>query len=417
MKIIIVGSGLAGLTAALTANKNGNEVIIIEKLKTIGGNSRKASSGINFFGINDNPDLFFQDIMSSGHYKNNPSLVHTLIHHTNYAKQFLTNLGLNFNKIFMGGGHSVPRTHSIHHSQKNIGSILVERLYEEVKKSDIKVITECKLLDINIQCNKVHEILCLINNNTTVISCDVVILASGGYSCNPQLLGKYSELPTTNNQTTTGDSIIICKKRDVSISNIEDIQIHPTSFIDPHNPTNKFKFLAPEALRGLGSVLVNSTGSRFTFELDTRDKVTKDIFDNKYCIGNYPNVLLICDENILKNFGPTSSFYLYKKLLQKFNTIEDISRIYNLDIKNLQNSLQNQHPPYYVSIITPAVHYTMGGITINNNSQVLSNEGKVISGLYACGEVSSGVHGGNRLVGNSLLECVVFGMIAGNQKT
>lgn len=412
MKVIVIGSGLAGLTAAYISFLNGNEVTILEKTNTIGGNSLKASSGINFLGLNDTMEMFFQDTIKSGGC--NTDLVSLLIEHSECAKQFLQHCGLNFNKVFLGGGHSVARTHSINDdSKRSIGSILVNCVHDKIKMTNIKIKTSCRVIDLDIKNNKILGVVC----ENMYIKCDQVILATGGYGCNSQLLGSYyGKFPTTNGTTTTGDGVVICMKNNLKVSNLNDVQIHPTSFIDPLHSENKFKFLAPEAFRGLGGVLIDKTGNRFVNELETRDNVTNTIINKSQHVYGCPNVLLIVDNNILTKFGESSKFYLSKKLITKFDNLFDISQKYSINFPNLKKSLQTLYKPYYVAVVTPAVHYTMGGVNINVNAQVMSIKGILIEGLYACGEVTTGVHGKNRLVGNSLLECVVFGIIAGNGK-
>lgn len=408
--VIVIGSGLAGLVSAYISHLNGNKTIILEKLDKVGGNSIKASSGINFIASSSDNDLFIDDILSSGSY-NNINLVKTLVNNSDNAKKFLADCGLKFNKIFSGGGHSVPRTHSISDdSGSNIGWILVNCLHNKVINAGIQIKLCSRVIDLDIEKNSVKGVIC----ENEYIKCNKIILATGGYSCNNQLLKKYSNFPTTNNVSTTGDGIIMSLKNNINVMNLDDIQIHPTSFVDPLNTTNKFKFLVPEALRGLGGVLIDKTGKRFTNELNTRDKVTSDILNNPYHVIECPNVLLIVNENILEKLGKVSKFYTSKGLMKKFDNIQEISNKYDINFHNLQNSLKNQKSPYYVATVTPAIHYTMGGIEINQHSQVISKKGYPINGLYACGEVTTGVHGKNRLVGNSLLECVVFGIIAGN---
>lgn len=411
MKVIVVGSGLAGLTAAYVSYFNNNEVILLEKNEKIGGNSLKATSGINFLGKNDSTTLFYQDTIRSGEY-NNEQLVQLLINKSIDAREFLESLGLRFDKVFNGGGHSVPRTHSISGDpRKNIGNILVNTLYDKIKQTNILVKTNIRVTDINIQEGKVTGVV----TSQGFMSCDYVIFATGGYGCSPELLGKYGGIPTTNDITTSGDGQLICIKNGINVTNLEDIQIHPTAFVDTSNITNKFKFLAPEALRGLGGILIDKSGNRFTNELDTRDKVTHNIFYNCQHIFEDPTVLLVCGDNEVKKFGPTSSFYVHKKLLEKHENVNSIAKKYDIPIQSLTKTLQIKQKPYYVALVTPAVHYTMGGVEINSHTEVISYGGQPIKGFFACGEVTTGVHGKNRLVGNSLLECVVFGMIAGKK--
>lgn len=410
MKVIVVGSGLAGLTTAYTLYKNGHNVIVLEKNGKVGGNSLKASSGINFLGYNDSYKKFYDDTMKAGQYKNNIDMVNIMVNNNQIAKSFLESLGLRFNKRWLGGGHSTERTYSIiGHSKKNIGTILVQTLKEKLNDLNIPIFINSRVNNIDFTNNIVKGVY----YNDKYIKCDAVVLATGGYGCSPALLGRYGEFPTTNDITTTGDGIYLVNQYNVSIKNLEDIQLHPTSFIDPLDPDSKHKFLLPEAFRGLGSVLVDKTGKRFVNELDTRDVISNAIL-NAVPIKKRGEVLLISNDNILKEYGSNSEFYKQKKLFIKYDNSNEIANKYKISHMELNNSLSSLNPPYYVAIVTPAVHYTMGGIVVDSFGRVLLNTGKYIKGLYACGEVTTGMHGKNRLIGNSLLECVVYGLIIGS---
>ena len=414
MKVVIIGSGLSGLVAAYTTMlSSSNQVIILEKNKKIGGNSTKASSGINFINRKegDSEERFFADTMKAGKYKNNAHLVSLLIRHSDMAKKLLESLSLDFNKVFLGGGHSLPRTHSISgHPKGNIGNILVNTLFDKNKELGVPILTDYVVHDIHIHENRAVGVM----TSSGYIPCDAVVLATGGYGNCKKLLGKYASLPTTNAVTTTGDGIYIGMKNNLLIKNLEDVQVHPTAFVDPENKSSNWKFLLPGAYRGLGSVLIEKNGNRFTNELGTRDKVSHDILNNTSHVPECPQVLLVADQKILDRYGDASKFYTKKKLFVKYNTVSDISKTYDINMKNLKNSLSNLAPPYYVAVVTPAVHYTMGGIVIDDKCRVYKNTLEMVSNLYACGEVTTGLHGGNRLIGNSLLECVVFGMIVGS---
>lgn len=201
---------------------------------------------------------------------------------------------------------------------------------------------------------------------------------------------------------------------------------------------NNWKFLAAEALRGLGGILLHpTTGRRFTNELNTRDAVTMDI--QSKCPRSDNRALLVMSEKVYDKYTNNINFYMSKNLVKKV-PIRDL--IQNYDLQTTEPDLVNELKNYsdvdtkdkfdrsliinsfdgnispetsvYVGEITPVVHFTMGGVKINENSQVImkNSESVLSKGLYAVGEVSGGVHGANRLGGSSLLECVVFGKIA-----
>jgi len=220
---------------------------------------------------------------------------------------------------------------------------------------------------------------------------------------------------------------------------MDQIQIHPTGFVDPTDRYNNVKFLAAEALRGLGGILIDPrNGERFVNELTTRDKVTDAIFNAKLP----DNVAyLILSEKVYDVYSNNINFYMFKKLIKK-TTIKEFYEEVNSSNNNkwvggkqkfidqlISYSDESVEDKYgravrvnnfgsavtedtviYVGEITPIVHFTMGGVKINEHSQVLNKKNEIVShGLYSAGEVTGGVHGANRLGGSSLLECVVFG--------
>ena len=415
MIICIIGSGLAGLLAAyISSFCEEDQIFIVEKNKKVGGNSSKASSGINFLEPNteDSKSLFISDTLKAGKYHNNQDLVDMMVSYSTISKVILEKLfNIKFNTKVKSGGHSVPRTYSIQgHPKGNIGNILISTIYEYIKKrNNINLLFDNKVTDFIIQDNKIYGIVC---NNKFIINCQKVIIAAGGYGNSKQLV-KYGNFPTTNNLTATGDIIITAKKKGILVKNLNDIQIHPTAFIDPDNKLNKFKFLAPEALRGHGGILVDKNGKQFVDNLETRDRVTNAILYEANHVQGCPNVLLICGKNIENTFGIKKiSFYGGKKLMKKMS-IEEISDTFQINKNTLRQTLSNfSCNSYYVSLVTPAIHYTMGGIVIDGKARVYDVRNKLIKGLYAVGEVTTGVHGKNRLCGNSLLECVVFAIQA-----
>lgn len=229
------------------------------------------------------------------------------------------------------------------------------------------------------------------------------------------------------------------------------MQIHPTGFVDPNAPTAPTKFLAPEALRAYGGVLLNGDGKRFTDELTLRDRVTAAIYRQTDSVHNHPQSLMskllpekysaaymILTDEAVEGFGKsTLGFYASKGFFTQVEGIEDLAKTLDVDEKQLKQDFKeyDRHvgseavdstgktyfpglisgpTKYWVGLITPVVHYTMGGLNMNSDAAILAEDDTtVIPGLYGAGEVTGGVHGHNRLAGNSLLECVVFGRTAG----
>jgi succinate dehydrogenase/fumarate reductase flavoprotein subunit len=210
--------------------------------------------------------------------------------------------------------------------------------------------------------------------------------------------------------------------------------VHPTGFVHAEDPDNKTKFLCGEALRGEGGLLLNSQGRRFVNELDLRDAVTAKM--NEQSGRKY----IVLNAKAAVDLGAHLGFYTFKKLMKKYDSSRALAEDLGMDPEALAAELKAYNrsaeqkcdafnktvfpavpfetdEEYYAGEVTPVLHYTMGGIRMNPKAQIMrqgpGGDLQVIHRLYGAGEVTGGVHGNNRLGGNSLLECVVFGRIAG----
>ena len=282
-----------------------------------------------------------------------------------------------------------------------------------------------------------------------------VILATGGYAADfteNSLLKRHRpefwDLPTTNGEHCTGDGHKIALAIGASAVDLEKVQVHPTGLVDPNEPTAKVKFLAAEALRGVGGLLLDNTGSRFVDELQHRDYVTGKIWENKkVCFTRlnvshltdltrqYP-IRLVLNGKASKEIEWHCKHYVGRGLMKRFDSGEALAKEFGLPssvlkktFEDYNQSVRTQKDPFgkkffqgewkfddffHVAIMTPVLHYTMGGLEIDPESRVLDKNGRPIPGLFAAGEVAGGVHGANRLGGSSLLGCVVFGRVSGD---
>lgn len=383
MAIVIIGSGLSGLVTALTIEENSdNNVIILEKEDKIGGNSIKASTGITGIGENDSADNLYEDIIKSGKGYSNHKLAKTLSKHALETISYLKSIGADLSDIVNGGGHSKKRVYR----PKNggVGKMLIDTVKSNLKRTNI--ITNSHVIKILHEHNRIRGVRYILNNKIYFIETPIVVLTTGGYGYNKELLRKYigcvADSPTTNGHYSTGDGILLGSEIGAETVDMDKVQLHPTGFVDPKDPYNNSKFLAPELFRSLGAKLINENNERFCDELGTRDYITRQIKKQKICY-------MIFGKDIFDKSGQYGEFYLKKGFIQKVGD-------------------------GYKCEITPCIHYTMGGLKINKKGKVLNKDEQPIKGLYAAGETTGGLHGENRLVGNSLLECVVFGKIIGN---
>lgn len=475
-KIIIVGGGLAGMSAALSALEAGGNVVLVDKEANLGGNSAKASSGINGcntkiqkrMGISDSPELFHHDTMTAGDRENDHILVDILVRDSASAVHFLIDNGVALEDINLLGGHSVPRTHWLLSPKEGrplpIGVAIIRALQAKLEEwrtnhpDKLQIRLNTRVLGLvtwndYITGVRVHGE----GEKIDEINGKAVVLTTGGFSADrdneTSLLSEFAalllNLPTTNGNFASGDGVKMARAMGAGLVGMDKVQVHPTAFIDPKNPNAGTKFLAAEALRGKGAILVNEQGKRFGNELGRRDHLTDLI--NKNCarqseMGNLPIAYMLMNNESAESFGrPAFTFYAkikgffkellnvnelaneigcpveqLRKTLEDYNTFVD-QKASDTDFKdpfgkNVFPFKFNMDQPFFVAKITPAIHYTMGGLQIDRHTFVYNEfMHKPFEGLLAAGEVTGGVHGSNRLGGNSLLECVVFGRIAGKQ--
>lgn len=269
-----------------------------------------------------------------------------------------------------------------------------------------------------------------------------VILTAGGFGndhSNTSLLQQYSrnneeDLPTTNGPWATGDGVKMGQQIGAKLVDMSEIQVHPTGFMNPKQREDKTKFLAPEALRGSGGIMINNKGERFVNELDLRSKVVEQMRTQQK-LGNTP-FRLVMNNEMREAFGPNMGFYIRFGLFSEYENVKAMASDIGIDEEILKHTLldykknaEDSSDPFgkevfpngkgldvedtiYVAEITPVIHYTMGGLKVDEKAQIYDMNDHVIPGLFGAGEVTGGVHGKNRLAGNSLLECVVYGRIA-----
>lgn len=388
--------------------------------------------------------------------------VRVLAEHSAAAMDFLYSRGLNLSDIVQLGGHTAARTHRFPPTADGkplpVGFTIVNALRKYVE-SDLSgyvtVKTQCLFQGLHSdEQGRVDgvSVRCAAGEGVEVVK-GAVVLAAGGYAndrSDSSLLRQYAPdlyaYPTTNGPWATGDVIKALRKdRSISLVDMDQVQVHPTGFVDPKDPTFHTKFLAPEALRGCGAILLGKDGKRFANELGRRDYLTQQILEHGWRYDNKADTpivaaMLLTDAVINKFSAPSAGFYKFKGLIVDVKTLAGAGEHLGVSEQQLQQTLKgyrdaaddseddfgkavfptvlNDDDHFYVAYITPTLHYCMGGIEINSRAQVLvSNNGDTqpLSGVYAAGEVSGGVHGRNRLGGNSLLECVVFGRLAGQR--
>jgi fumarate reductase flavoprotein subunit len=431
--VVVIGAGGAGLSAAIAAKEAGADVAVFEKMSIIGGNTTRATGGLNACGtpyqkakgIEDSVELFFSDTMKGGYEKNDPALVRNLAEKSASSVAWLTEMGVDMSDVGRMAGASVSRTHRPAGGAA-VGPAIVAGLDKQAEEVlGIPVYTESKVTGIIVQGGRVTGVEVSASGKTHKVSAKAVVLASGGFGANNEmaagLVPSLRGFATTNQPGATGDGIGLAEKAGADFVDMAEIQTHPT-----YAPG---KEMITEAVRGNGAILLNKKGARFIDELQTRDVVSAAILaqDGK-------TSYLVFDDSVRKSLSAIES-YVKLKIVVEAPTPEALAQQIGADPATLAAAIGKYNQavaskkdaefnradmprslsvaPYYAIEVLPAVHHTMGGVKIDTGTHVISKNGQAIPGFYAAGEVTGGVHGGNRLGGNAVADVVTYGRIAG----
>ncbi|OAR02848.1 hypothetical protein LLEC1_04641 [Akanthomyces lecanii] len=454
-RVIVVGGGLSGLSAAHTIYLAGGNVVVLDKQGFFGGNSTKATSGINGAltrtqvdnKVGDSVKQFYDDTLKSARDKARPDLIKVLTYKSAAAVEWLQDVfNLDLTLVSRLGGHSQPRTHRGHDAKfpgMAITYALMQRLEElaETEPHRVQIIKKARVTGLTKEGNSILGVSYEFDGQNQTVE-GPVVLATGGYAADfgeTSLLKKHRPdtygLATTNGTHATGDGQKMVMDIGGNGIDMDKVQVHPTGLVDPKDPGSKWKFLAAEALRGEGGLLLNADGDRFCDELGHRDYVSgmmwKEKEKNKFPIrlilnSKASNVLdfhtrhysgrglmkKMSGEELAKEIGCKPDHL--QSTFKKYNSIADGKEKDPWGKKFFHNLPLDINDTFHVAVMEPVLHFTMGGIEINDKAQVLNQDKKPFDGLFACGELAGGVHGANRLGGSSLLGCVVYGRVAGD---
>ncbi len=432
--IVIVGAGGAGLTAATEAADKGANVIVLEKAGIVGGNTNSSTGGLNAsetsvqkrLNIKDSNEQFFKDTMKGGHYKNDEILVREMVEKSAKIVDWLQSdiVGADLSDVGIMGGSSNKRTHRPVGGQA-IGTHLVPKLYDAAKNAGAEIRVNSTVTDVLEENGRAVGVKVKNDAGEYTIKAKAVIIATGGFGANPQMIEKYRPdlkgFATTNVKTTTGDAFLWLKKFNAKLRLMDAIQIHPS--VIPGKGV-----LITEAVRGNGAIMISHEGKRFVNELDTRDVTSaailalpekrafiffnQEVRKSLKAIEDYDKKGFLVTgktlEEIAEKLGMNES--VLKQTVETYNKAQASARDSEFGRKDMACSLKTG--PYYAVEIEPAIHHTMGGLVINTRGQVMNENNEVIPNLYAAGEVTGGVHGDNRLGGNSVADITIFGKIA-----
>ena len=384
-------------------------------------------------GYFDSVELMELDTMIGGKGKNNPELVKALAENSADAIEWLASIGAEVKNVGAFGGASVKRIHRPVNADGKVtavGAYIVPILEKNLQDRNVQFLFDTTANEIIMKDGKAVGIKGTGKDGHKVtINAKSVVIATGGFGANAEMVEKYKPelkgFATTNAEGAQGQGIDMATAAGAATVDMDQIQIHPTVHIEEDGNAH----LITEGLRGDGAILVNAEGKRFYDEVSTRDKVSAAIIAQPE-----KSAWLVVDQSMVDKSAVIAG-YIKSGYTVTGATYEELAKAMGVDEATFTSTMNTWNQaveaksdaefgrtsfanplataPYYAIKITPAVHHTMGGIVINLKAEVLNEKGEAISGLYAAGEVTGGVHGANRLGGNAVADFVVFGRISG----
>lgn len=444
-EIIVIGAGGAGFCAAIEAKENGADVIILEKMPMVGGNT--LISGAEYAapgnwiqqseGIEDSPDLMAQDMLIGGDNVNDPVLVQVVAENALADAIWLRDdVGVIWeDELMFFGGHSVKRSLI---PQGASGVEIITKLQAKAEELAIPVLTNTRATElISDESGRIVGVKAEGDGvNYTFTAAKGVILATGGFGSNLEMRTQYNpdidaSILSTNSVGSTGDGIIMAQQVGAELTGMEHIQTYP--ICDPL--TGTLLYFDDARLYGY-SVIVNLEGERFVEELGRRDEMSMAIkAQTGSCCYEIIDQLGFDESKLEENHAAELEYLYTNDLLVKADTLEEAAAFFGIDYETMKKTIDDynsyveagsdpefnkrslptkiEQGPFYILKAVPAVHHTMGGIKINEDAQVIGTDGEIIAGLYAAGETTGGIHGTNRLGSCALADITVFGRIAG----
>lgn len=444
--VVVIGAGGAGFSAAIEAKNAGANVVLLEKMPAVGGNSLISGAEMNAaknwvqpkLGINDDsPELHAEDTYKGGDMKGDMNVIKVMTHNAlDAAKWCRDYLGVRFedDNLFFFGGHSrkralIPVGHT--------GTEFITKFQAKADELGIPVITNMKAEElIKDKSGRVVGVKATMNGASYTFNAKGgVVLATGGFGANPEMVKKYNpkideRFKTTDAPGTTGEALYMAERAGAQLVNMGYIQTYPIC-----DPISGVIELIADA-RFDGAIMLNQEGKRFVEELQRRDVLSEAILKQTggYCwvlwndkIGSISNtvkehpteyeaftkqgIMATCDDLKCVSDFTKIPFDSLKGTVNRVSSMTGKGN--DKDFNHRSGLVDMTQGKYYVIKAVPSVHHTMGGVRINEKAQALTAEGKAIPGLWAAGEVTGVTHGTNRLGGNAYTDIIVFGRIAG----
>ncbi len=392
--VLVIGGGGAGTSAAIEAHEAGASVMIVTKLRMGDANTMMAEGGIQAADKpNDSPAIHFVDAFGGGHFAAKRDLLAKLVCDAPEAIQWLSDLGVEFDKeadgtmvTTHGGGTSRKRMHA---AKDYSGAEIMRTLRDEVLNRQIPVVDFTAAIELILDENGKAAGAVLMNMETKelmVAKAKTVIIATGG-------AGRmhYQGFPTSNHYGATADGLVLGYRAGAKLLYAETLQYHPTGAA---HPTQIFGALVTEKVRSLGAKLVNKNGEVFMHPLETRDvtaaSIIRECSDRDNGLETANGVAVWLDTPMIEVIGGEGT--IEKRIPAMMRMFME----YGIDIR--------KEP----ILVYPTLHYQNGGLDITPDGMTTN-----IENLFVAGEAVGGIHGKNRLMGNSLLDIIVFGRSAG----
>ena len=449
--VVVIGTGFSGTAAAIEAKMGGASVVVLEKMRVLGGNSA-INGGIiacvgsklqKKKGIKDSPDLLLKDMLKAGLGLNHRELVKIVAAKSGEVVEWSEDvLGVEYKpEVLQLGGHSVPRSLK---TKEGTGAAFIKPALKKIRDLGIpirtRVLASKLIVDesrrvVGIQVRERYKFPDPKSGLVKHIKARKgVIFATGGFGADVRFrsiedprLG--SDVSCTNQPGATSDSLAELLRIGATPVQLSWIQSGPWA-------SPKEKGVGVGALYNLrtfihGILVDPATGKRFINELADRRIRAEAIF----AVGH--NCLTITDSEGIKTYAAYVEKALPKGIVQKFESLKDLAASYKMPLAEFKSQVDRynafvlskddkefgkpigaavkpiQKAPFYVGLSWPKVHHCMGGVQINKNAQVIDLDGKIIPGLYAAGEATGGIHGACRLGSAAFLDCIVFGRVAG----
>jgi flavocytochrome c len=443
VEIMVVGSGYAGLSAAIEAKLAGASVFVVEKMAAPGGNSIISDGGIAAVfspeqkaqGITDSVELMVADMRKAAQYRSDPKLVQYVCENSTQAYQWTKDFfDMQYRpRVEIFGGHSVPRCHTPL-SVKGVDLLL--KMVKKCEELEIPIFKKCNVTRIHTENDCVSGVTVdLEGESMDIVIKKALIIASGGFGADvgfrKRLDNRLDESVGTTNKLSANASLLQeCVRIGAQTVDLSCIQCGPWSSIDEKG-FGLGPLFGDYVVFPYGILISRKTSRRFVNELADRKIISDEMFNQKEW------VLGLADQQGMDTGGWDLSLAIKRNIVRKFDTLKQVTDEYNLDEKVFFDEVMRYndmllkgsdvdygkmitddmkpivHPPFYVMRMWPKVHTTLGGLKIDPVARVLNMDDRPIEKLFAAGEVTGGIHGASRLGSCAITECLVMGRIAG----